>query len=113
MQSPPDAGVSAEDWAARERELQEMEARLVAVVAQNVSPGDYVLMVGLEALTSRVREHRIPLRALVSYIDSPRLDREPRNLCDCCCGSAVLCGMSQGEWSLSAIEALLREKTLG
>lgn len=34
---PPDAGVSAEDWAAREKELLEMEARLVAVVAQNVS----------------------------------------------------------------------------
>ncbi|CAM9480485.1 unnamed protein product [Laminaria digitata] len=34
-QTPPDTGVSAEAWAARESELQEMEARLAAVVEQN------------------------------------------------------------------------------
>lgn len=42
-QSPPDAGVSAEEWAARENELLAMEARLEAVVDENVSSWGYVL----------------------------------------------------------------------
>ena len=52
---PPDAGVSAEDWAAREKELLEMEARLVAVVTQNVSSHGSCFdgLIGSVVLTSR------------------------------------------------------------